>query len=195
MAALERWVVRQAIHLIAELGREGPEPCLEVNISAKALVEPEMLPMIRHELSESGIDASNLVLEVTETAAVENITEAQDFVKTLQALGCRFALDDFGTGVSSFYLLKHLAVDYLKIDGAFVRDLPRSVVDRHLVQAMADVAQRLGVKTIAEYASDEETVGLLRKYGVDYAQGYHIGRPGPVSEVIGGRVRKAKDAA
>jgi len=192
--AIERWVVRRAIHLIAEHRQEGWEPCLEVNLSGKAFADPELLPTIRHELSTTGVNPTNLVLEVTETSAISNITQAQEFVRSLRDLGCRFALDDFGIGASSFYLLKHLAVDYLKIDGSFIRDLPRSSVDQHLVRAMVEVARGLGIQTIAEYVGDEETVRLLREYGVDYAQGYHIGRPDPTSEVISdaaGRVGRA----
>ncbi len=195
MAAIERWVVRQAIQLIAQQRLEGEEPCFEVNLSARAFAEPEMVPIIRHELAMAGVNPASLVFEVTETTAVKNVTQAQEFVASLKALGCRFALDDFGIGISSFYLLKHLPVDYLKIDGSFVRDLPGSPVDQHLVRMMAEVARGLGIKTIAEHVSDEETLRLLREYGVDYAQGYHVGRPGPVSEVVSGAAKTVRRAA
>jgi FOG: EAL domain len=139
--------------------------------------------MIQEELSFYGVNPSNLVLEVTETAAIANIGAAQTFVRTLQGIGCGFALDDFGVGFSSFSQLKHLPVDYLKIDGSFVQDLAVNEVDQHLVGAIVSVARGLGKMTIAEFVSDRETVQLLKQYGVDYAQGYHIAEPVPLSAI------------
>ena len=136
--------------------------------------------MIERELASTSISPASLVLEVTETAAIANIPQAQKFVGTLKELGCKFALDDFGAGFSSFYHLKHLPVEYLKIDGSFIRNLPRDSMDQHLVKAMVGVASSLGIETIAEFVEDEDTVQLLREYGVGYAQGYHIGRPCPL---------------
>jgi EAL domain-containing protein (putative c-di-GMP-specific phosphodiesterase class I) len=140
--------------------------------------------MIQEKLTATGVDPASLILEVTETAAIASIDEAQKFVRTLKALGCGFALDDFGVGFSSFSHLKHLPVDYLKIDGSFIRDLARNTVDQHLVQAMVGVARGLGKRTIAEFVGDAETLRLLREYGVDFAQGYFIGRPAPLPDVI-----------
>ncbi|HVC31063.1 MAG TPA: EAL domain-containing protein, partial [Steroidobacteraceae bacterium] len=182
--AIDRWVVRQAIRLIAAHQRSGRRLCLEVNLSGKAFADAELLPLIEGELSSSGIDPALLVLEITETAAIADINEARRFIGTLKRLGCRFALDDFGVGFSSFYYLKHLPVDYLKIDGSFIRNLPRDPVDQHLVKAIVEVAHGLKKQTIAEFVSDEETVRLLRQYGVDYAQGFHIGHPRPLDEIL-----------
>ena len=105
--------------------------------------------------------------------------EAKRFADDLSRLGCGLALDDFGTGFGSFYYLKHLPVDYIKLDGEFIQNLPRSDFDKHMVRAIVDVARGLRIKTIAESVADDETIDLLRQHGVDYAQGYHIGRPGP----------------
>ena len=117
------------------------------------------------------------MFEVTETAAVANMTEAQAFADQLQSLGCRLALDDFGTGFGSFTYLRNLPADYLKIDMAFVHNLENSEADLRVVKAVVSVAARFGQKTIAEGVEDEVTLGLLREAGVDYAQGYFLGRP------------------
>jgi len=183
---IDRWVVRRAIQLLAEYHSAGRELRLEVNLSGKAFADRELLPMIQHELLTYGVDPANLVLEVTETAAIANISDAQAFVRTLQNMGCGFALDDFGVGFSSFSQLKHLPVDYLKIDGSFVQDLAANAVDQHLVQAIVSVARGLGKQTIAEFVGDAETVRLLKAYGVDYAQGYHIAHPAPLHEIVPG---------
>jgi len=117
------------------------------------------------------------VFEITETSAIADMEQAREFAERLTRLGCRFALDDFGAGFSSFHYLKHLPIDYLKIDGEFVRGLASSPADRVVVKAMVDIARGLGMKTIAEFVEDAETVTLLRELGVDYSQGYHHGRP------------------
>lgn len=105
------------------------------------------------------------------------MTNASHFIDSLQALGCCFALDDSGIGFSSFSYLKNLSTDFLKIDGSFIRDLPRNPMDQHLVKAIIEIARGFGKQTIAEYVGDDETLKLLNEYGVDYAQGYHIGKP------------------
>ena len=122
--------------------------------------------------------------KLTETSMVENIAVAQCFITELKSLGCRFALDDFGVGFSSFNYVKHLPVDYLKIDGSFIRHLPYDTMDQHLVKAIVAVAHGLGKKTVAEFVQDELTMSLLREYGVDYAQGHHIGKPQYMSEFM-----------
>jgi diguanylate cyclase (GGDEF)-like protein/PAS domain S-box-containing protein len=181
---IDRWVVRRAIDLIAEYRSAGQEIRLEVNLSGKAFADPELLHVIQRQLIATDADPASLILEVTETAAIANIDEAKKFLRTLKTLGCGFALDDFGVGFSSFSHLKHLPVDYLKIDGSFISDLPHSPVDQHLVQAMVAVARGLGKRTIAEFVGDDETLRLLREYGVDFAQGYFIGRPAPLPDLV-----------
>jgi diguanylate cyclase (GGDEF)-like protein len=176
---IDRWVVRRAICLIAAQARAGRRLEIEVNLSGQAFSDPTLRQAIQDEIATTGIDPQCLILEVTETAAITNLEEAQRFIRALRALGCRFALDDFGVGFSSFAHLKYLPVDYVKIDGSFIRDLPRSTTDQHLVRAIADIARALGKRTIAEFVNDEATVALLREFGVDFAQGFYIGRPGP----------------
>jgi diguanylate cyclase (GGDEF)-like protein/PAS domain S-box-containing protein len=180
---IDRWVVRQAIGLMARLEQEGQQICLEVNLSAKALTDAELLVLLRRELAATGIDPYRLVFEITETAAIADVDAAMAFVHEMKALGCRFALDDFGAGFSSFDRLKRLPVDYLKLDGSFIRNLPSAEEDRHLVKAMVDVARGLGKRTIAEFVENGETLETLQASGVDYAQGYHVGRPRPISEL------------
>ncbi len=180
MQDIDRWVVRRAIRHMGEQKAAGHDRIFEVNISGSSTGDPELLTLIEHELAESGIDPVNLVLEVTETTAVANIPRAQQFAARLAELGCRFALDDFGAGFGSFYYLKHLPFDLLKIDGEFVRSCTTSTTDQLLIRAAVDIARGLGKKTIAEYVGDDATVELLRELGVDYAQGFHIGRPAPL---------------
>jgi diguanylate cyclase (GGDEF)-like protein/PAS domain S-box-containing protein len=193
--AIDRWTVCRTIELLGEYAALGHQFALQVNLSGASLTDGELLPMIRNELIAKSVDPRNLVVEVTESAAIADVYRAQQFVSGLKQLGCRFALDDFGVGFSSFYQLKHLDVDYLKIDGSFIRSLPGDVVDQHLVKAIVDVARALGQETIAEYVADDETIRLLRELGVDYAQGYHIGQPREAREVLNGAVREASRAA
>ncbi len=181
---IDRWVVYQAIHLIAEYRRRGRELCLEVNLSGKAFADKELLPLIQRELTATGIPPACLVLEITETAAVADLNHARTLIEALKELGCQFALDNFGRGFASFHYLKHMLVDYLKITGDFIRNLPRDLVDQHLVKTMVEVARGRGIQTVAECVENEEIVQLLRELGVDYAQGYHVGRPLPVSQVL-----------
>ena len=183
---IDQWMVRQAIRLLAEHGRRGREYKLEVNISAKSIADASLPQMIEAELAESGIDPSLLILEITETTAIANMDEAVEFATRLSRLGCGFALDDFGRGFGSFYYLKHLPLNYLKIDGDFIRNLAHNLIDQQVVKAVVQVAKALGYKTIAEYVQDEATILALRHYGVDYMQGFHVGRPRPVNPASSG---------
>ncbi len=175
--AIDRWVVRQAVGLLAA---GGGRP-LSINLSGESVVgDPTLLALIEAEVAQAKIDPALLIFEVTETAAIANMAEARQFAMALRELGCGLALDDFGTGFGSFYYLKHLPVDYLKLDGEFIQNLPRSSVDEHMVRAIVEVAAGLGIKTVAESVSDDDTIRLLERLGVDYAQGFHIGEPVPV---------------
>ena len=179
--AIDRWVVQQAIQLIAG---SGPDQLgrLSVNLSGESVVgDAHLLAMIEEALADASVDPSRLIFEITETAAIANMTEATRFAKGLTSLGCSLALDDFGTGFGSFYYLKHLPVRYVKMDGEFIQNLPRSQVDEHMVKAIVGVAQGLGIKTVAESVADDETIRVLQEHGVDYAQGFHVGRPEPVA--------------
>ncbi len=178
--AIDRWVVAQAIELLA--ARSGV--CLEVNLSGRSTGDEQLLRLVKGELEQSGVEPNRLIFEITETAAIASIDQARRFAEALRDLGCRFALDDFGAGFGSFYYLKHIPVDFLKIDGDFVRS-PRSQADSLVVESIVHMARGLGKQTIAEFVEDEGTLEDLRAQGVDYAQGFHVGRPGPVDENLG----------
>jgi diguanylate cyclase (GGDEF)-like protein/PAS domain S-box-containing protein len=181
--AIDRWVVRRAIELLARSERAGRELVLEVNLSGRSMGDAELFELLERELGNTGIDASRLVLEITETAAIENMEEARAFAERLSALGCRLALDDFGSGFGSFYYLKHLPFDYLKIDGDFVRNLTRTPVDQAVVRSIVQIADSVGYETIAEFVTDEPTLEAVREYGVHFAQGFHIGVPEPIERL------------
>ena len=181
---IDRWVVRRAIGLIRQAQGAGRELRLEVNISGLSLGDEELLGLIERELADGDINPGNLIFEVTETAAVSNIVAAREFAERVCALGCRFALDDFGAGYGSFYYLKHLPFDYVKIDGEFVRNCVDSETDQLVVQAVVQIARGLGKQTIAEFVEDEATIEVLERFGVDYAQGYHVGRPAPLTDEL-----------
>jgi EAL domain-containing protein (putative c-di-GMP-specific phosphodiesterase class I) len=148
------------------------------------VADPDLPDLIRKEVESAGVEPSGLTFEVTETAAIANMTQAQSFAATLSSLGCGFAIDDFGSGFGSFYYLKHLPADIVKIDGDFIRELPRSRVDQLVVESMVQIANGLGMRTVAEFALDDETIAALRKYGVDFAQGYGVGEPRPAEELF-----------
>jgi len=130
-----------------------------------------------NQIKHHKVDAKQLCFEITETAAISNLSTATRFMTELRQEGCRFALDDFGSGLSSFGYLKNLPVDYVKIDGSFVKDMSTDPIDRAMVEAITRVAHVMQIQTIAEWVEDETTLQLLKTMGVDYAQGYHLGRP------------------
>jgi diguanylate cyclase (GGDEF)-like protein/PAS domain S-box-containing protein len=181
---IDRWVLSEAIRLISELRDAGREVRLEVNLSGRSVGDTELLSLIERELRERAIDPANLVLEVTETAAIANMDRARGFATRLRALGCGFALDDFGAGFGSFYYLKHIPFDYVKIDGEFIHNLPASSTDQLILDSIVQMSKGLGKHTIAEFVGDRETVEVLKAHGVDFAQGYHLGRPRPVAEAL-----------
>lgn len=173
---IDRVVASKAIGLLAEL-RSMSSPRVAINLSALSITDGGMLAHIERELQARRVDPSMLMVELTETAAISNMTRASAFCGELRRLGCTVALDDFGAGFGSFQYLKHLPFDYLKIDGDFIRQLPVSHKDQLVVKAMVGLARGMGKRTIAEYVGDERTMSMLRGYGVDFAQGYHLGQP------------------
>jgi len=176
---IDRWVVGAALDLL----ESDPEINLTVNVSAQSLDDEQLLELIRARLEEGNFEPERLVIEVTETSAIVNIDQAQKFAIALRRFGSAFALDDFGTGFGSFAYLKRIPADYLKIDGEFVA-APRSHTDDSIIEVIVTLAKSLEKKTIAEYVEDEATLEALIEAGVDYAQGFHIGRPGPVSQML-----------
>ena len=181
--SIDRWVVSRAIQLIADARRAGRELRLEVNVSGRSVADPELPGFIVEQLEAASVDPAQLILEVTETAAIGNMDEARRFVAMLTDIGCHFALDDFGAGFGSFYYLKYLSLDYLKIDGEFIRNLPASGTDQLILRSIVQMANGLGKETIAEFVGSPESLQLVREQGVRYAQGYHVGRPRPLTEL------------
>jgi diguanylate cyclase (GGDEF)-like protein/PAS domain S-box-containing protein len=181
--AIDRWVVTHAIRELASWTGRGRSHSIEINLSGSSIGDPELPALIAAEIEAAEIDPGRLIFEVTETATIANMDEAKRFTAAVTELGCKFALDDFGTGFGSFYYLKHLPVDYLKIDGDFVDDLEANEVDRLVVNAIVQMARGMGKKTIAEHVQDAGMLAQVRRCGIDYAQGYHVGLPAPLSEL------------
>ena len=171
---IDRWVLARGVDLAAR----GIN--VEINISAASIGDPGLVADIERELLRTGADPSRLVFEITETALIEETAVAVTLAERLRHLGCRFALDDFGSGYGGFHYLKHLPMDFLKIDREFVRDAGSSDADQHVIRAIVGLARGFGLQTIAEGVEDQQTLDLLRELGVDHAQGFHIGRPAQV---------------
>jgi diguanylate cyclase (GGDEF)-like protein/PAS domain S-box-containing protein len=177
---IDAMTVARTIRAVAAAGDVGGRPRVEINLSGASMGDPEMLRIIERELSETGLDPARVIFEITETAAIANIGRARQFSDQLAELGCHFALDDFGAGFGSFYYLKHVRFDILKIDGEFVRECCSTSTDRLVIQSVVDIARGLGKETIAEHVGDDATVALLRKLGVTHGQGFHLGYPEPL---------------
>ena len=173
---IDRWVVERGLELAVDHR-------VELNLSGQTISDPEQIAAIERLVIESGAPPENIIFEITETAVVKDTAAARSFAQRLRSLGCAFALDDFGVGYGSFTYLKHLPVDYLKIDIEFVRELASDEANRQIVSAIVSVARDFGIETIAEGVEDEATLVLLRELGVDYAQGFWIGRPIPIREL------------
>jgi len=168
---------KEIVKLNAELCRRDASVTFCMNLSGKYFGDREFLDFLRERIEEAGVRPGSLVFEITETAAVADMDAAVGFIKKLKKLGCRFSLDDFGVGYTSFHYLKLLQVDYIKIDGSFVRRIDKDENDRLFVGAIADLARAMGVKTVAEYVENAGIFEMLKGLKVDYAQGYHLGRP------------------
>jgi diguanylate cyclase (GGDEF)-like protein/PAS domain S-box-containing protein len=182
MPAVDGWVIRHTFGWYTEHAAGTALRCV-VNLSGTSLNDDSFLDDVRALLKASKMPPEAICFEITETAAIANLANAAHFMSELKALGCWFSLDDFGSGLSSFAYLKSLPVDYLKIDGHFVRDMLSDPVDRTMVSAINEVGHSLGLRTIAEYAEDDAIVAELRRLGVDYAQGFGVARPAPLDEL------------
>ncbi len=183
IGGIDRWVLGRAVRMLHDRHRAGNDINLTVNLSGKTMNDESIVEDLSRMLEAYPIPPGALIVEVTETAAIVNIERAAALATELRALGCHFALDDFGSGFSSFHYLKHLEFDYLKIDGEFVANLVANPSDQLVVRAVVDIARGLGSRTIAEFVSDDATVALLQDIGVDYGQGFHLGRPGPLEQL------------
>jgi len=184
MPAIDRWVVSKVFAgyhaLVAARGGE-PLTCA-INLSGTSLNAEGFLDFIRQQSLEHALPPHSICFEVTETAAINNLRKAAEFIRECKSMGFLFALDDFGTGTSSFGYLKNLAVDYLKIDGGFVKNLEHDAIDKAMTETINHIGHIMGIKTVAEYAENDAIIQRLKSMGVDYAQGYGICMPTPLFE-------------
>jgi diguanylate cyclase (GGDEF)-like protein/PAS domain S-box-containing protein len=185
ISKLDRWIIKNAFKLLSVASESGEQiDFYSINLSGQSLADVDFLDFIVKQFSEMGVQASKVCFEITETAAITNLSMAINFISTLKALGCRFSLDDFGSGLSSFGYLKHLPVDYLKIDGMFVKDIVDDPIDMAMVKSINEIGHVMGMQTIAEFVEDNEIKNMLIGIGVDYGQGYEIGKPQPFSRLF-----------
>ncbi|XAY03644.1 hypothetical protein DSM112329_00464 [Paraconexibacter sp. AEG42_29] len=181
---IDFWVMTQAVRLLHHQHACGHDLAVSINVSAKTINGGGVIDHLRSLMARWPIPTGRLVLELTETAAIANIERAQELASDLHELGCGLALDDFGAGFATFYYLKHLRFDFVKIDGEFIKRLPDNPTDQLVVKAVVDIARGMGADTIAEYVQDDATLDVLTRLGVGYAQGYHTGRPVALSSIL-----------
>lgn len=187
MTAIDRWVISTAFQTIVDIS--GVNHSLKdatyfLNLSGTSLSDEAFFDFLREQFNEYELSAEQICFEVTETAAITNLSSTVEFIKQLKQLGCKFALDDFGAGLSSFSYLKSLPVDYLKIDGGFVRDMLEDPMDAAIVAAVNNIGHVAGLVTVAEFVESAEIMSILQEIGVDYAQGYALAKPAPVEDLI-----------
>jgi diguanylate cyclase (GGDEF)-like protein len=186
MPLIDRWVIRNAFALLADrLSSAGPGPLSScaINLSGATFGDDDFVEYVRRQFDIYRVPPGMVCFEITETSAIADIVSAKRFIQALKKLGCRFSLDDFGTGMSSFSYLKHLAVDFIKIDGSFVTEILNSKMDRAMVEMIVHIAKVMGKSTVAEFVESEEILEALREIGVDYAQGYAIGKPAAFTDM------------
>jgi len=182
---IDRWVIRSAFRwLVSEADERERLALCSINLSGQSFSDEKFLPFVVDQFQMSGIDATKICFEITETAAIASYSQANRFINALKELGCKFALDDFGTGLSSFGYLKHFPVDFLKIDGSFVKEILHDPIDREMVRSINEIGHLTGKQTIAEFAENEEIITMLRGMGIDYAQGYGVSEPKRVTRAV-----------
>jgi diguanylate cyclase (GGDEF)-like protein/PAS domain S-box-containing protein len=182
---IDRWVFNHTLHWMNQHQDELAHiSSISINLSGQSLNDEAMIDYIIHEFEHGDIPAGKIKFEITETAAIANLHDATLFIKTLREFGCRFALDDFGSGLSSFAYLKNLKVDTLKIDGMFVKDMLTDTLDYEMVKSINEIGHVMGLETVAEFVESEEILDKLKEIGVDYAQGYSLGKPVSIDEIL-----------
>ncbi|MBF0539840.1 MAG: EAL domain-containing protein [Nitrospirae bacterium] len=177
---IDRVIIEKTMFRQAEIADHYRHVSFSVNLSAKNIGDVQLLEYLKFKIAETKIDPKRLIFEITETEAILDLESAIDFISQLRSLGCQFALDDFGVGFTSFVYLRKMNVDIIKIDGSFIVNLDKNKGDRLIVKAMVDMAKGMGIKTVAEFVENEASLQILRELGVDFAQGYLIGKPSPV---------------
>ncbi len=187
MHLIDRWVIQRLFNFMCQIRRQDINPDLNldnnmymINLSGASLNDDQFLDFVQENLDLYSIKPQTICFEITETMAIENLAKATQLIQKLRAIGCSFALDDFGSGMSSFGYLKNLPIDYLKIDGIFIKDIVQNRVDREIVVAINHVAHAMEIQTVAEFVENNEILLELNKLGLDYAQGYGIARPAPL---------------
>jgi diguanylate cyclase (GGDEF)-like protein/PAS domain S-box-containing protein len=186
MPGVDRWVIKNVCNLLSSIDLQALETldCFNINISGQSLSDPSLYTYIVDQLDTHSIPPGRICFEITETAAVANMSSAQRLINSLRDYGCRFALDDFGSGLSSFNYLKNMKIDFLKIDGSFVRNIQTDPTDLALINSINQVAHSMGIRTIAEYVENEDILHQLQRLGVDYCQGYVYHQPQPLVEML-----------
>lgn len=180
---IDKRVMEKAIGQHLEFNKKTTAPGLSINLSGRSLNDESIYRHINKLLTLPGVNPEKIIFEVTETSAISNFSSAQNLINEVKKLGCQFAIDDFGVGFSSFRYLKNLAVDYIKIDGTFIKKIDQSYEDKIFVKSLSEIAHTLGKKTIAEFVENEAIMSILREYNIDYVQGYHIGKPQPLENI------------
>jgi EAL domain-containing protein (putative c-di-GMP-specific phosphodiesterase class I) len=184
MGKLDQRIIQDTFKFVASRKNEtGDNICYSINLSGNSLSDEHLSRYIKNQLDEFKINPGIICFEITETAAITNLQMAKQLMQDLKSFGCQFALDDFGSGLSSFEYLKNLPVDYLKIDGCFVRDMVNNKIDHAMVAAINQIGHVMDIKTIAEFVENDQIIHKLKILNVDYAQGYAISRPIPLEEV------------
>ena len=186
MPAIDRWVIQKTLEYIKNsLEYENiPIKTIAINLSGTSFSDESFLNFIREQILFYQVSPKIICFEITETAAIGNLSKARHFIRELRAIGCQFALDDFGSGLSSFTYLKNLPIDYLKIDGAFMRDLVADPIDYAMVKSINEVGHSMGIKTIAEFVEDEAILKKAKEMGIDFVQGYNISSPELIADIL-----------
>ena len=195
MTDVDQWVIRRATRALAEFRESNADLTFTLNISGNIFEDADLYSCIEACLTEHQLPPESIVLEITEQVAVRNIATAADQISEISKLGCRFAIDDFGAGYSSYSYLKSLPVHFIKIDGSFIKTLANDVVDQTIVRSISQIARATNKMTIAEHVPDAKTFRLLRELGIDYAQGYFIGKPRAEPRCTPVDVRKKRSRA
>lgn len=196
MPDIDRWVIRNTFQWLGENSETSQSVNqLAINLSGQSLSSNAFLETVINIIDNSSVDPRSICFEITETAAIANMADAIRFIRILKGVGCKFSLDDFGSGMSSFQYLKNLPVDYLKIDGSYVRDLAYDPIDRAMVEAVNQIGHAMGMKTIAEFVEDQAALEALAVIGVDFAQGYGIAKPAPIEDLCDANIKPFRQPA
>jgi len=187
MSKIDRWVINKTFSIYHQLinTNEQHDFLLTINLSGMSLSDKGLLGFIKDQFELYQVPHTKICFEITETSAIINLTNTITLMQELKAIGCKFLLDDFGSGMSSFAYLKNLPVDFLKMDGGFVKDITRNDIDLAMAKSIQSIAEAMKIKTIAEFVEDAETMKLLKKMGVDYGQGFYLSSPMPIEAALG----------